>query len=282
MILPSVGKCKENKRLLIKKWLKNSTFNTKELEKRKYFFQNCFVFHYFTIPNEIAYCRNLASKISELLPDRLLKSSYDIRVSNLFRPVGNTLENIDILLGLDQYVFFSFGAPIKRIGKTALIFGLPLQKLLDNYEYPQIWVSWGDIITYVIDILDNPYFHNRIEESQFNKITQQYQEAVFLPEDIAELAAIFTISHGIDVSEAINRKWRKQRSAYFGPEIKITRNFPLEHITHCFIDEPNGTAGKIARVLYEKRILPVEPTTDRFFDKDIFKRFYVDYMGFSI
>ncbi len=245
MILPSVGKCKENKRLLIKKWLKNSTFNTKELEKRKYFFQNCFVFHYFTIPDEIAYCRNLASKISELLPDRLLKSSYDIRVSNLFRPVGNTLENIDILLGLDQYVFFSFGAPIKRIGKTALIFGLPLQKLLDNYEYPQIWVSWGDIITYVIDILDNPYFHNRIEESQFNKITQQC-------------------------------------SAYFGPEIKITRNFPLEHITHCFIDEPNGTAGKIARVLYEKRILPVEPTTDRFFDKDIFKRFYLDYMGFSI
>ncbi|HHV34414.1 MAG TPA: hypothetical protein GXX59_02390 [Syntrophomonadaceae bacterium] len=237
MILPSVSKCKENKRQLIKKWLKNSTFNDKELEKRKYFFQKCFVFHYFTIPNEIAYCRNLTSKISELLPDRLLKSSYDIRVSNLFRPVGNTLEKLDPLLGLDQYVFFSFGAPIKRIGKTTLVFGLPLQKLLDKYEYPQIWVSWGDIITYAVDMLGDQFFHDRkINELQFSRIAQQYQEAIFLPEDIAELAAVFTISHGMDISETINRKWYKRRTGYFGPEIKIFRNFPLKYITHCFIN----------------------------------------------
>lgn len=237
MILPSVSNCKENKRRLIKKWLKNSTFNNKEFEKRIHFFQKCFVFHQFKIPPEIAY----SSKSSELLSDGLVKSYHGIRKLD-FSPPGDTLENIDPLLGLDRYVFFSFGARETPTGNTALIFGLPLQKLLDNYEYPQIWVSWGDIITYAVDILDNSHFHYRIEESQFNKITQQYQEAIFLPEDIAELAAIFTISHGMDVSKAINSKWRKQRSAYFGPEIKITRNFPLKHITHCFINNPDGAA----------------------------------------
>lgn len=279
MDLPSASECKENKRRLIKKRLKNSAFNGKEFEKRKHFFQKCFVFHQFKIPPEIAY----SSKSSELLSDGLVKSSYDIRTSKLFHPVGDTIEELDSLLGLDRYVFFTFGAPRARIGDTALIFGLPLQKLLDIYEYPKIWVSWGDIITYAIDMLGDQFFYDRkINELQFSRIAQQYQEAIFLPEDIAELAAIFNIPHGMDISEAINRKWNKQRSVYFGPEIKITRNFPLKHITHCFINDPNEAADKIAKVLYEKRILPVEPITDHFFNKDIFKRFYVDYMGFSI
>jgi len=52
----------------------------------------------------------------------------------------------------------------------------------------------------------------------------------------AELAAVFTISHGMDISETINRKWYKRRTGYFGPEIKIFRNFPLKYITHCFIN----------------------------------------------
>lgn len=249
MILPSVGECKENKRRLIKKWLENSTFNDKEFEKRKHFFQKCFVFHQFKIPLEIAY----SSKSSELLSDGLVKSYYDIRKLEFFPP-GDTLENIDPLLGLDRYVFFSFGAPEALTGNAALIFGLPLQKLLDKYGYPQIWVSWGDIITYAIDMLGEQFFHDRkINELQFSRIAQQYQEAIFLPEGIAELAAVFTISHGMDISEAINRKWYKRCTGYFGPEIKIFRNFPLKYITHCFINDPNSPAGEIAKFLYQKK-----------------------------
>lgn len=283
MILPSVSKCKENKKQLIKKWLKNNNLNDKELKKRKNFFQKCFVFHHFIIPDEIAHCRNFTSKTSELLPDRLLKSSYDISVSKLFRPVGNTIKKLDPLLGLDQYVFFSFGVPIKPTGNTALIFSIPLQKLLDKYEYPQMWVSWGDIITYAVDILGDQYFHNRkIEESQFSRIAQQYQDTIFHPEDIAELAAAYTISHNIGISEVINRKWHMQHNGYFGPEIKINRCFPFNYFTLCFTNDLNSIGGQFAKFLYKEGILPVEPILDRFFGKDIFRQFYTEYMGISI
>lgn len=132
-------------------------------------------------------------------------------------------------------------------------------------------------------MLGEQFFHDRkINELQFSRIAQQYQEAIFLPEGIAELAAVFTISHGMDISEAINRKWYKRRTGYFGPEIKIFRNFPLKYITHCFINDPNSPAGEIAKFLYQKKILSVEPIIDRFFHKDIFRRFYIEHMGISI
>jgi hypothetical protein len=280
MILPSISKCEENKKQLIKKWTKGKVLNHKELEKRKTFFQNCYVFHHFKIPQETINHYLTTNTIQDLLPDGLLKSSHEIHASQLFHPVGITLDWLDPLFGLDQFVFFSFGAPQLKTGNYALVFALPLQKLLDKFEYPQIWVSWGDIFTYAMDIVGVHQTH-KLNKTETSKIIRLYQNVIIQPKDIAELAAIYTITHNKSVSEIINQKWLKEYG-YFGPEIKISNNFPVKHFTHCFVNDLDSTAGKIAKVLYEKRILPVEPTTDRFFNKDIFKRFYVDYMEFSI
>lgn len=52
--LLTVEECKANKQSLIEKWLKNTTpFSEKTYADFLQFYQNCFVFHHFCIPDEV-------------------------------------------------------------------------------------------------------------------------------------------------------------------------------------------------------------------------------------
>lgn len=267
-ILPSIEQCRANKRSLINKWLKNKESFAVDFIKAKNFFEQCFIFHHFAIPYN--YIGEMEGQIPKSLTDGKIKSHAELEKKDLSEIQKRTLDFLDIPIGLNQYVFFSFGAPLVNTGPGALIFALSLKTFLQNYEYSEAWVSWGDIFTH----MDQLYgIISQLSSSQERKLLNKYKQTIFLLEDIPELAAYFVTSHENDIFEVLNKRWKKFKSGYWGPEIKIKKFFPLKLVSHCFIDHPNSRAGKLAYALYDANILTSKPIEDCYFAASRFREF---------
>jgi len=77
MHLPSIKQCRDNKRSLVNKWLKNKEFSNDDLVKAKEFFKKCFVFHHFVIPDN--YIGVMEGQIPKILADGELKSDSELK-----------------------------------------------------------------------------------------------------------------------------------------------------------------------------------------------------------
>lgn len=250
--LPSIEECKANKKLLINTWLNKKSSDTfqKKLTKARQFFEKCLVFHHFVLDfSQEHYLYK--EQIPEVLTDGLLKSR-----SLLNKMTFKRVLELDILLGLDRYVYFSFGIPILQTGPSALIFAVPLKVLIDNYPYPKAWASWGDVLLFVEKMFGEEAIFHDLQPQQLEQLVDQYKQTIILLEDIPELAAYFALSNFNDHIHALTRKWKTENPWYYqGPEIKVEKVFPLTLITHCFINEFNSPSGKLAFILKEKGML---------------------------
>jgi len=103
---------------------------------------------------------------------------------------------------------------------------------------------------------------HQLNTSQELEIISTYKQTIFLLEDVPELAAYFVISNGKDVFDILSKRWKKFRSGYWGPEIKIKKCFPLKLISHCFIDHPNSPAGRLAYAFHNANIITSKPIVD--------------------
>lgn len=273
--LPSIYECCANKQLLINQWLCDKIISKQAFFDAKKFFEKCFVFHHFAIPDYTWEEKLRKGQIPKNLASGQIKSHAELAKSGHSELSYRTIDSLDVSLGLNRYVYFSFGAPIKNTGPEALIFSLPFEALLKNYKYPQIWVSWGDIFTLACEIFGKDFIYKEwISDSQFEELIRQYKRNVFLPEYIPEVAAFFAISNYKNKFEALKKRWFKFRSGYWGPEIKIENSFTLKHVSYCFIDQPDSPAGELAYALYRAGILNVEPIIDEYFHLNRFEDFY--------
>jgi hypothetical protein len=188
---PTITECKTNKQRLIENWTKDKPpIDNYIYANTLNFYRKCYVFHHFIIPDEVydSYLMNEAQE--NFLLDGIIKSSFDHGYA-----AGATLDDLDKPLELDRFVFFSFGSVRLPTADGALIFATPLQNLLDHYNYPDIWSSWGDIFTYAIDLRGTEFLNNgKLTNSELALIIHKYRNSIILPEDIPDLAAIFTIS----------------------------------------------------------------------------------------
>lgn len=237
-----------------------SPVSPEQIHEAERFFKKCFIFHHFLI-DPAWYPLIQKNEIPEILADGFLKSSH--LLNNTGR--GNSRQRIlalDTILGLDRYVYFSFGMPVSMPGHSAIVFALSFQTFAGMYHYPTTWASWGDIFLVVEELFGkNTLFYERElldVACNLHKIIRQYNKRIILSEEIPTAATYFSLSKYGDYKKALLNEWKtKSHDAMFyqGPEIKIEHQFPLKNIECCIIDRPESMAGKLVALLRQKGLI---------------------------
>lgn len=262
-VIPPIDICRKNLQHLKEQWLSSpdvAPISPEQIYEAERFFKKCFIFHHFLI-DPIWYPLIQKNKIPEILADGFLKSSHLLHKTG----GGNSRQRIlslDTILGLDRYVYFSFGMPVSLPGSGAIIFALSFQTFTEMYRHPTTWVSWGDIFLVVEELFGkNTLFYERWlldDLSNLDKKIKEYNQRIILSEEIPEAAAYFSVSNYSDYKKALLNEWKtKSRDAMFyqGPEIKIEEKFPLKNIEFCIIDKPESMAGKLVALLRQKGLI---------------------------
>ncbi|MCL6478334.1 MAG: hypothetical protein K6T65_07940 [Peptococcaceae bacterium] len=264
--LPTINTCKNNKQILINKWLNDKPKhipNDKLIEARR-FFENCNIYHHFIV--NYSWEKELNNrKIPKSLMGGFVKSNA---LLDKWSPVSlNRTLDFDKFFNLDQYVYFSFGMPVARTGPWAMILASPLKALINEYRYPHSWASWGDIIILADKIFGEHFSKRRqldasLQEMLLKELAIQYSQTIILVEDIPDIAAYFAILNYSNYSDAIVNEWKTKNNnlaGYQGPEIKVQDFFPLKYASHCFVNSNNSLAGKLAELLYQEGLLRCKP-----------------------
>lgn len=100
--LPPVEKCKENAARLKEAWLKSADISPKPemLREAADYFRKCLAFHHLTFVQP--------QDLFETLSSRNLLSYRQAALQNKGKPSTSRTLDIDLSLGLDDYVFLSF------------------------------------------------------------------------------------------------------------------------------------------------------------------------------
>ena len=264
--LPTIEQCETNKGDFLDYLFDNKKYDApalSDIAEAMEFFKALPVFHHCGIGNRILYQIEPEIKngiLPGLFKDGLLLSNKTLNIKN--SPLIQRTNGNDRLLGLDEFVHFSYGHPFSFPGPSAFLLAFSLEDITRSYPYPQSWFSWGDIITYAERCYGRGAIWSLLSEEKVLAIWEIYKKHVFSLSYLPEIAAYYSLLIHKDVIEPVLSRWRSKYFGYSGPEIKIKDSIPFKKATHCIIDSDTSLAARLASVLYNKRIFAEEPVTE--------------------
>ena len=274
--LPSPEICKDNAARLKETWLKTAgvSLERDKLCKTANYFCKCMAFYHlpFIQPKDLFNILSSGNLLSYKQASLQLKS----------KPSTARTLDIDVVLGLDNYVFLSFAMPPVSTGSRAVIFAFPFTALIEHFQYPDVWVSWHDIVVHIINLFGESYDRLEILEDSDTKqiLISEYTRHIFLLEDVPEIAATYATVFYKHYTDAVIKAWRTEHEKFDhrGPEIKIANRLPLSLASYCFV---NRESLDIIEALSTNHLLPpnCKLIIDTFFDnekgrKDFLQSFY--------
>ncbi|MGB9886834.1 MAG: hypothetical protein ACPLRW_07550 [Moorellales bacterium] len=216
---PSYDQARKNFRKLVETWQghSNRTITKEELK------------------TQIQMCRQLWVYHLCFDPEKLLRDGY-IRPFSDLAPRKHSMQwEIDKLVGLDQYVFLSFGAPVVAPASEELIVCYSRRHLQREFRYPISWFSWGDLY-----------------QAEIREALDSYSRAIFPVSWLPLVAGWFSALFYSDPLHAAAEKWRipNTRGFFFrGPEIKVMNPIPLKHACAFLIEEELELSSSLNKLL---------------------------------